>query len=49
MSHVDIYFFPDPKAGNAAGQMASMVNYLVWRRWMRSVRFRPGKMFSERV
>merc|ERR1712000_74159 len=28
MSHVDIYFFPDPKAGNAAGQMASMVNYL---------------------
>lgn len=29
MAHVDVYFFPDPSAGNAAGQMASMVNYLV--------------------
>lgn len=29
MEHVDIYMFPDPTAGNPAGQVDSMVNYLV--------------------
>lgn len=33
MEHVDVYFFPDPAKGNAAGQMAEMVNYLV-RMWV---------------
>lgn len=28
MEHVDVYFFPDPSKGNAAQQMADMVNYL---------------------
>ena len=28
MAHVDIYFFPAPKRGDAAGQMQSMVTYL---------------------
>lgn len=28
MSHVDIYMFPDPSAGNPAGQVDSMLNYL---------------------
>jgi hypothetical protein len=28
MEHVDIYFFPDPKRGDAASQMQEMVTFL---------------------
>eukprot|EP00047_Mylnosiga_fluctuans_P014056 m.35031 g.35031 ORF g.35031 m.35031 type:complete len:233 (+) comp5289_c0_seq1:940-1638(+) len=28
MAHVDVYLFPDPKRGDAAAQMSSMINFL---------------------